>query len=89
MKFFSTLPQNNDLSITAHSAIACFLAAAQQVMLERLRALQMKGFNGHQLLERWHDLMEPTGVVPDSREKFFTEVVQRANSVSCLILFFA
>ena len=57
-------------------------------MLERLRALQMEGLNGHQLLERWHDLMEPTGVVPDSREKFFTEVVKRANSVSCLNLFF-
>ena len=57
-------------------------------MLERLQALQMEGLNGHQLLDRWHNLMEPTGGVFDSREKFFTEVVKLANSVSCLILFF-
>jgi hypothetical protein len=95
VEFFSTLPRNNDLSITAHSAMACFLAA-QQVMLEKLRELQGEELNGQQLLRCWHNLMEPTGgvrSVPDSpekfREKFFTEVIHRANSVSCLILFFA
>ena len=62
-------------------------------MLERLQELQREGLNGQQLHWRWHNLMEPTGGVPDSpekfREKFFTEVVKRANSVSCLIPFFA
>jgi hypothetical protein len=87
VKFFSTLPKTSDLSLTAHTAIACFLAAAHQTMLESLQeACKEKGLNGPQLLEYWHELMEPTGV-RDRREAFFTKVVERADSVSHFILF--
>ena len=42
---------------------------------------------GPQLLEYWHELMEPPTVVRDRREAFFTKVVERADSVSHFILF--
>jgi len=87
VEFFSLLPKSNDLSITAHIAIACFLAAAHETMLETLRkAHNENGLNGPQLLEYWHELMEPTGT-RDRREEFFTQVVKRANTVSRFIFF--
>jgi hypothetical protein len=85
VKFFSALPGNND--ITAHTAIACFLAAAHQTMLETLQEAHNKGLNGPHLLGYWHRLMEPTGP-RDRREKFFTKVVEQADSlVSCSFSF--
>ncbi|KAF8637505.1 hypothetical protein AX14_010296 [Amanita brunnescens Koide BX004] len=60
VKFFSVLPRNNDLSITVHAAIACFLAAAHEMMLEMLqKACNEQGLIGQQLLEYWCGLMEP------------------------------
>ncbi|KAF8816611.1 hypothetical protein BYT27DRAFT_7220522 [Phlegmacium glaucopus] len=77
--FFSELLKNNDLSITAHLSIACFLAAAHQTMLETLQeAYDAKGLNGSQLLQYWHQVMEPTGSC-GCREVFFTKVVKQAN----------
>lgn len=84
VKFFSTLPKNNDLSLTAHIAIACFLAAAHLTMLELLQGEQKKGLNGPQLLEYWHELMEPP-TVRDRREAFFTKVVKRADSMKLMV----
>ena len=87
MKFFSALPQDNDLSITAHIAIGSFLAAAHRMMLETLQeAYNEKGLSGSQLLKYWHGLMEPTGA-RKHREDFFKKVVERANSVSRFIFF--
>jgi hypothetical protein len=85
VEFFSNLPHDNDLSLTAHAAIACFIAAAHLTMLEWLqKAHNENGFNGLQLLVYWHELMEPSGV-RDGREAFFTEVVNRANKVGHFI----
>jgi hypothetical protein len=80
------LPKGNDLSLTAHNAIACFLAAAHLTMLESLQKARKKGLNGPQLLKYWHQLMEPT-TVRNPREAFFTKVVKRADSVSRFIFF--
>src|SRR6266550_8431253 len=85
VKFFSVLPKDTDLSLTAYAAIASFLAAAHEMMLETLqKAHEEKKLNGQQLLKYWHGLMEPIGA-RDSREEFFTKVVERANVVSCFI----
>jgi hypothetical protein len=66
----TTCPLTTQL-LPRHTAIACFLAAAHQTMLESLQeACKEKGLNGPQLLEYWHELMEPTGV-RDRREAFF------------------
>ncbi|KAF8343349.1 hypothetical protein F5887DRAFT_886857, partial [Amanita rubescens] len=82
VKFLSALPKTNDLILTAYVAIACFLAAAHQMMLETLQeACKEKGLDGPQLLEYWHGLMEPTRT-RDRRQEFFTKVVERAESVS-------
>ncbi|KAK2464840.1 hypothetical protein APHAL10511_003139 [Amanita phalloides] len=64
IKFFSAMPQFDvQNSLTAHIAIACFLAAAHQIMLETLQeACKEKGLDGPPLLEYWHALMELTGV---------------------------
>ncbi|KAF8343351.1 hypothetical protein F5887DRAFT_1212483 [Amanita rubescens] len=78
VKFFSALPGNSDTN--AHTAIACFLAAAHQTMLETLQEAHKKGLNGPHLLRYWHRLMEPTGP-RDRREKFFTKVVEQADSL--------
>ena len=90
VKFFSELSRNNDLSLKAHAAVASFLAAAHEIMLETLRKARNERppneppLNGQQLLEYWHGLMEPIGA-RDSREEFFTKVVERAKTVSCFI----
>ena len=86
MDFFSVLPQENDLSGTAQAAIASFLAAAHQMMLETLQKEYERGLDGPQLLQYWHELMEPTGV-RDRREAFFIRVVNKAASVSRFIFF--
>ncbi|KAK2464126.1 hypothetical protein APHAL10511_003874 [Amanita phalloides] len=80
VKFFSALPKLNDLSLTAHTAIACFIAVAHQTMLETLqKARDEERLDGVQLLEYWHGLMESTK--RDGREVFFTEVVKKANTM--------
>ena len=84
MEYFSALPKDNELSLTAHKAIACFIAAAHQMMLETLQRYSEEGHDGPQLLKHWHERMEPTGA-GDDRNAFFTKVVERANIVSRFI----
>ncbi|KAK2464638.1 hypothetical protein APHAL10511_003331 [Amanita phalloides] len=80
VKFFSALPRFNELSLTTHAAIACFIAAAHQTMLETLQKVHIEQkLNGEQLLEYWHGLMESTK--RDGREAFFAKVVGEANSM--------
>ncbi len=55
-------------------------------MLETLQEARKKGLNGPQLLEYWHELMEPSRM-RDLREQFFTKVVERANIVSRFVFF--
>jgi len=67
--FFTKLSRDNDLNLTAHHAIACFLTAAHTTVLEWLKRAQSdKKFNGFQLHAYW--------------QKFFSAVVGLANSAS-------
>ena len=84
MDFFSGLRRNNDLSLTAHAAIASFLAAAHEMMLETLQKAHNAGLSGQALLNHWYRLMEAVEG-RKSREEFFTKVVERANAVSRFI----
>jgi hypothetical protein len=76
--FFSKISKRNDQSFTAHVAIACFLAAAHELMYEYLKEAQGKVAN---LLSYWNSIMEPEGA-RDERAKFFSRVVERAHQVS-------
>lgn len=88
VEFFKKLPKGNDLSVTAHSAIACFIAAAHGTMLTWLQALQNQyECDGKQLLESWHSLMEKGNVT--QRRRFFLEVVERATAAGLFSLCFA
>jgi hypothetical protein len=79
--YFSQITANDDLSYTAHSAIASFLAAAHGTMLEWLQKAQRQdGFDERQLHRWWHDLME--GKKREKRREFFLEVLNKANTVS-------
>ena len=86
MEYFSASSKTNELSLTVHKAIACFIAAAHQIMLETLQGYKEEGHDGPQLLKHWHERMEPTGV-RDDRNAFFTKVVEQANIVSHFIFF--
>lgn len=82
-QYFSALPRGNDVSISAHIAIACFLAAAHRTMLTWLKRKSEAGLNGPRLLEWWHRLMEKRdGEVEYTRETFFSAVVQLAREVT-------
>ncbi|KAF8501239.1 hypothetical protein BU17DRAFT_72018 [Hysterangium stoloniferum] len=51
VKYFAAFTKDNDLSLTAHDAIACFLAAAHKIMLDWLQtAKRHHQFDGPQLL---------------------------------------
>jgi hypothetical protein len=78
--YFHKLHNKNDLSISAHAAIAHFLGAAHTTMLKWLREAQTTR-NAEELLLYWHTLMEGSQVRTE-REDFFLEVVKLANSVS-------
>ena len=86
--YFTALSKDNDLSLTAHAAIACFLGAAHTTMLEWLqRAQSERKLDGSQLHTYWQELMEPQGV-RNGRDRFFEEVIERANSACHLSFFF-
>jgi hypothetical protein len=79
--YFTELTTDNDMSFSAHSAIASFLAAAHKTMLEWLQEAQRQnGFDGNELLEWWYDIME-RGTRREGRQKFFSEVLRKANTV--------
>ncbi|KIM77883.1 hypothetical protein PILCRDRAFT_604604 [Piloderma croceum F 1598] len=86
--YFAQLTTDNDMSFTAHSAIASFLAAAHKTMLEWLQEAQRKyDFDGPQLHEWWYNLMEQS-VREGERHFFFEEVLRKANTVSHWFLTF-
>ena len=70
------------MSFTAYSAVASFLAAAHKTMLEWLQEAQRQnGFDEYELREWWYDIME-RGARRAGRQKFFSEVLRKANTVS-------
>ena len=81
-EYFSGLTQDNDISYTTHSAIACFLGALHATMLTRLQEMHNDGHDGRALLEWWHRVMQDEGERV-YRKEFFTTVVSEAKSVSC------
>ena len=84
-KYFSNIRVDNDLSITAHATIACFLAAAHETMLKWLKEIHENEPNAQQVLRTWHELMEKKG---GERQKFFTCVVGLAEEASNRFLVF-
>ena len=57
--YFEQITTNNDMSLTAHSAIARFLTAAHETMLKWLKEAQQKyNFNAEALHTWWYDIME-------------------------------
>lgn len=80
--YFKALPKDNDLSITAHVGIACFLGALHEAMLASLMRIQTENHcNGFDLRNAWHELMEKNHQ-DGYREKFFQSVVKRAEQAS-------
>jgi hypothetical protein len=70
------------MSLTSHSAIARFLAAAHRTMLKWLKEEQQRSnFDGEALREWWHAIMEQSAG-REKRREFFTEVLAEANAVS-------
>jgi hypothetical protein len=89
VEYFKPLSKDNDLSLSAHAAIACFVAAAHETMLKVLQDVQKeKRWNRLELLSYWHNLMEPTGG-RSGRDQFFAKVINRANDVSSFVPFSA
>ena len=80
--YFAKLATDNFMNLNAHSAIACFLAAAHETMLKWLKEEQQRGnCNGETLREWWHATMEQKAV-RRRRQKFFAEVLDEAETVS-------
>ncbi|KAF8268647.1 hypothetical protein EI94DRAFT_1800166 [Lactarius quietus] len=80
--YFEQIKKDNDMSYTAHSAIAFFLAAAHKTMLKWLRDAQQKNrFDRCNLHQWWYDIMEQR--VPrngQSQLDFFTDVLSEMKS---------
>jgi hypothetical protein len=76
------------MSFTAHIAIESLLAAAHEVMLEWLkRAHEQFRFHKDGLRTWWHGIMEEKSG-RESRRQFFSEVLNKANTVSHRLLMF-
>ncbi|KDR70163.1 hypothetical protein GALMADRAFT_103308 [Galerina marginata CBS 339.88] len=72
---------NDNLSLTAHSNIARFLAVAHRTMLSWLQKAQEENdFDGKQLHSWWYGIMEP-GSHQSRRESFYSEVLKTAGKV--------
>ena len=86
-EYFEDLVHDNDMSTTAHSGIACFLAASHSTMLSSLRRYKKEqGCNGFALLNWWHDRMERREHRA-FRDEFFAQVVAQAREVGIQCLF--
>ena len=79
--YFAQVPTADYESFTAYSAITRFLAAAHQTMLKWLTAQQQEGLNGNELRSWWHAIMEQRKQ-RKWRQKFFSEVLDKAKAVS-------
>jgi hypothetical protein len=83
--YFQRLPQDNDLSMSTTWAIACFVAAAHQVMLGSLQEIQKReGSDGQKVLAAWHNHMEHDDH-RSFRRDFFESVLKRATEVDLYI----
>ena len=81
-EYFAKLTTDNGMSLTAHSAIARFLAAAHETMLKWLKEEQQRrGCDGETLRGWWYEIMELEGPRRRRRE-FFAEVLDEVNTVS-------
>ncbi len=70
------------MSLTAHSAIARFLAAAHKTMLSWLKGKRQRdNLDGKGLHEWWYNIMEQRDG-QKMRQKFFTDVLAEAATVS-------
>ena len=81
-EYFRRWTDKDQLSLTAHAAVACFLGACQTTMLKWLKGWQAQGSDRQEQFEKWYAAMETKGGW-NERAKFFSQVVQLANSVSC------
>ena len=80
--YFKGLPGDNDLSVTAHVGIACFLGALHETTLGSLERIRTENrCDGPKLRSIWHGLME-NDIQKGYRPKFFESVIQRAKQVS-------
>jgi hypothetical protein len=88
--YFSAVTDDNDLSYSAHVAIACFLAACHMTMLNWLLEMHSNAVaGGPDLLARWHAIMERGEQITEkdreqqkNRTEFFQQVVELAETVS-------
>ena len=87
--FFEKVPRNNDLSVTGHVAIACFLGALHETMRASLvRMHEEKSCNGHDLRQAWHERMEKNRR-GDFRREFFAEVISAAEkAIDRFVMYF-
>jgi hypothetical protein len=86
--YFTRLTTDNDITLTAHSAIARFLTAAHETMLKWLKEEQQRSnSDGKRLRDWWHTIMEQSAG-REKRRMFFTEVLERAKNVSHQFLMF-
>jgi hypothetical protein len=84
--YIKQISNDNDLSITAHLDLACFLAAAHETMLASLKDIKGKQeLSGPELRAAWHDRMEMNRE-PEYREQFFSRVVKSAEQANMGIL---
>jgi hypothetical protein len=81
--YFEKVFKGNDLTITGHHAMACFIAAAHGQMLESLKQLRDENqspLDANGLRKRWHECMEKEegGAY---RQSFFETVKVKAEKV--------
>jgi hypothetical protein len=80
--YFELITKDNDMSLTAHSAIARFLTAAHGTMLKWLKEEQQRSnFDEERPREWWHPIMEQRAR-REERQKFFTEMLDNVKTVS-------
>ena len=80
--YFKKIQGDDDLSLSALWAIACFLAAVHEVMLASLEEIQKReGSDGKKVLISWHNHMEHEDQRA-FREGFFKRVVERADEAN-------
>ncbi|KAF8329745.1 uncharacterized protein EI90DRAFT_2923766, partial [Cantharellus anzutake] len=77
---------DNYLCINTLSGIACFLAAAYEMMLSALKEIQEEvGHDAKKILGNWHQKMEKSRS-RNYRDKFFSAVAERGKEVKISVL---
>jgi hypothetical protein len=81
-QYFNRLDKTDDLSIRAHVDLSCFIAASHMCMLAWLTTKRdSEKFGRLELLSHWHTMMEEKEGRKD-RQRFYSDVVKQARSVS-------